>query len=335
MAIFRCHSCKFIQEVANTHIGQAAKCPQCQTAAQIHNTTTLVARLFEHCLKLNQEVRVLRQSSENLSSPQPSEKPDAGAARLNDIDIFNSDLLNSSSQHQDLLSWLSAQNIKTHIDSKSIDTSGFFDEVALAIGNNYETYKPIIDQIRFQQRRNGSQVSLNISKYSQRDIKDITQFCRTLYKHSFVAKFYYQKQEKIIRLTLQQAESITRFFAGEWLEWYVFIRVLDFVRENELNGSCLRSINVTLPNGDRYELDVFLLLNGQIPVCIECKTGEFRQQIDKFVSLKKRLQLQDGQFVVCVLGLDSTQAQGLSSMYGLTFANEANFIEHIEKLLAP
>lgn len=50
-------------------------------------------------------------------------------------------------------------------------------------------------------------------------------------------------------------------------------------------------------------------------MCIECKSGEFRESIDKYVDLTDQ------------------QARGLSAMYGLTFVNEQGLAPHLQGLL--
>ena len=75
------------------------------------------------------------------------------------------------------------------------------------------------------------------------------------------------------------------------------------------------------------------LVKNNIPVCVECKSGEFRQDIDKYLKLRKQLKLSKDQFVVCVFGLSDEQAQGMTSMYDLTFTNEKNLIKQVEKII--
>ena len=91
-------------------------------------------------------------------------------------------------------------------------------------------------------------------------------------------------------MTLQTAPSVTKFFMGEW----IFVRFQNF------------------PNRDRYEIDGFFLIGDGIPVCIECKTGEFRQDIARFSLLRKRLNLDKMQFLVCVMGLNEKQIHGFN-----------------------
>ena len=82
------------------------------------------------------------------------------------------------------------------------------------------------------------------------------------------------------------------------------------------------------------ELDIFVLVDKTIALCIECKTGEFRQDIAKFTRLVKQLNLEKRQFLVCAAGLDKKQIQGFNSMYGVTFANETNILEHVDRVVS-
>ena len=60
---------------------------------------------------------------------------------------------------------------------------------------------------------------------------------------------------------------------------------LRYAKERDRRFSCTRGLNLTLANGDPCELDVFMLIDGKLPICIECKSGEFRQNIDRYLAL--------------------------------------------------
>ena len=180
-----------------------------------------------------------------------------------------------------------------------MDTTGFFDEVAVQLGDGYETLKVVSNQIRFAQRRGFSAAKLTLSKSSTDEFAALTSFCRELHQYSFVAKYFYEKDEKTAWLTLQTAPEIVKFFNGEWLEWYVFIKLVAFFRERRIPVACLRNPVITFPNEDVHELDVFILVDNRIPLCVECKTGEFRQDIEKYSRLIKKLNLEKSQFLLC------------------------------------
>ena len=127
--------------------------------------------------------------------------------------------------------------------------------------------------------------------------------------------------------------AIVQFFDGRWFEWYVFIKLTEFFRDKNQQISCARNVSVLFANEDFHELDIFFLVDGRLPICIECKTGEFRTDIEKYRRLRTRIKLDKAHFLLCVLGLSQEQAAGLSSMYDLTFVNEQSFLEYVEKLL--
>lgn len=74
------------------------------------------------------------------------------------------------------------------------------------------------------------------------------------------------------------------------------------------------------------------MING-IPVFVECKSGEFRHFIDKYVKLRKRLKMEKKHFFMLVLGLSDEQIQGLTRMFDITFVNEKTLIQQVSALL--
>jgi hypothetical protein len=249
------------------------------------------------------------------------------------IDLSNTTALSEYNQYVPIIDWFQTKKIKIVVDPKQLDTTGFYDEIAITLGNRYDTLKEVSEQIKRIQKKGYVNLNIPLAKKSQKDMKEVVEFCQALYEYSFVARYFYQKQEKIIRLTLQTIPAIVNFFNGIWFEWFVFVKLTEFLRDKKCSFACSRNISVTFSNEDYYELDVFFLVNGRIPLCIECKTGEFRQDIDKYSNLRKRLHVDKSQFLICVIGLSQEQIQGLTSMYDLTFVNERNFLEQVEKLL--
>ena len=333
MALLRCGACSHLREVPNRYIGKSVKCPQCKKTAPIYDTVVFVEKVLGKYQWLRKE---LQQAQHQLTPEKEPPELSAGNEEqqlLEDIDIHNTAALMRQDQYTPLLQWFEKRKVEVDVNEQAIDTTGFFDEVALSMGNDYYQLKVVTNQIKFIQQKGYTNVKVHLKNKNQKQIQTLTRFCRDLYDYSFVAKCIYLKQEKVIRLNLQTASPIVNFFNGEWLEWFVFMKLLNFCKEKELSISCLRNLTVTFANEDRHELDVFFLIDNRIPVCIECKSGEFRQDIDKYVKLRKRLELDKSQFILCVVELSQKQAQGLSSMYEVTFSNQDNFLEHVEQLL--
>ena len=167
---------------------------------------------------------------------------------------------------------------------------------------------------------------------SSKDAQAVNALCRQLYSHTFFARYHYQKPEKIVRLTLQTAPAVRQFFNGGWLEWHALLELLNQLQEKGKTFSCARGVEVVFPNEDLHELDVVCLPDGRPPVCIECKSGEFRRDIDKYLRLRKRLGLDRNRFIICAADLTQEQATGLSTMYELTCVNLQTLAPHLAGL---
>ena len=325
MALFRCNKCGHIREVGNDYIGKSANCPKCDQITPIYDTTAFVKALILKHITLNNKLQKLRQKY--------VKRNDVVDDSIEEIDIYNTKVLTQADKYEPILQWFEKRYIQVQINHEAIDTTGFFDEIALSIGDNFNVLRFVSDHIKYIQNKGYTNVKLDVSRKTPEEIKQITSFCKEMYDYSFVAKYYYQKKDKIIRLTLQTAPKIRDFFNGIWMEWFTLMKLLEFFRDKKISASCMRSLNITFPNGVSNELDIFFLTKSNIPVCIECKSGEFRQDIDKYLKIRKQLNIEKSQFVICVFGLSKEQTQGMTSMYDLTFTNEANFIDHIERII--
>jgi len=326
MAILLCNKCSYLREVSDDYVGKAVKCPVCKAPVPIHNSVAFVKNIITKYQSLNEKYTELKG---NLAEDESLESIEC----LDDVDLHNTSAMTRQTQFKPIIDWFDKKGIILDIDTSTIDTQGFFDEIAVALGENYELLKNVNDQIKKAQRKGYSSISLAISNYSQKEIHALTRYCRELYDFSFVAKYFYNKSDKKIHLTLQKAPAVVNFFNGEWFEWFVFMKLLVAFYEKKIQFSALRSFKVHFPNEDKHEVDVFFLINNKIPLFIECKSGEFRSTIEKYHKLRKRMGIDKQNFTMLVLGLSDEQAKGLTSMYDITFVNENNFVEYFLTLL--
>jgi len=327
MAVLLCNKCSYLREVSDDFVGETIKCPIYREAAPIHNSVALVKNIISRYQALSGKYTKLKAKIKESKVIECVESLD------DDIDLHNTAAMTNKTQFKPIIDWFDKKNIILDIDTKTIDTQGFFDEVAVALGENYELLKNINNQIKKAQRKGHGSVSIAISNHSQKEVQALTHYCKTLYDFSFVAKYFYNKPDKRIHLTLQKAPSILNFFNGEWLEWFVFMKLLILFYEKKVPFSALRSFKVHFPNEDKHEVDVFFLINNDTPLFIECKSGEFRSTIEKYQKLRKRMGIDKENFTMLVLGLSDEQIKGLTSMYDLTFVNENNFIDYFSAML--
>lgn len=332
MSIYRCASCGFIAE-AGAGAGGKLPCAKCGTASTLFGTTFYVQKLVERYLAVRRELEALRQTMADPDGETPVADESMAAGLLNADDLNNTDLLATETQHQPLRDWFGARRIETTVDLSAVDTTGYFDEAALQIGERHALLAGLIEKVRYVYRQNFSWVKFNLAKYGPADRQRILDFCRQLYGNTLFARYSFKKQTQDLELGIQPAKTVREFFMGAWLEWYVFATLLRVCVEKKREFSCARQLLLALPNGVRRELDVAALVDGRTLIVIECKTGEFRADIAKYVDLRQRLGMDRTQFVICNPELQDDQLAGLSRMYDLTFTNLGSLRTHLEALI--
>lgn len=346
MALVKCTHCKFIREVGNQHEGKRVKCPKCQTLLYVQDTITLVNDLSEEVLQLHGEILQLKQNSRLLSEetvrlkeqivqlekqrqPLTCDKEVAvrtgyAFANLESSPIFEN--------YDDIIQWFNDKQIQIEPNQAAMDISGFFDEIAVQMGDNYGLLGDICEKIKRSQTKWG-QFTLSLTDRSQKDTQTIMRFLKDLYDNAFITRYNHDKTNKRVHISLQTMPKIMNFFNGDWLEWYVLMKVATLLVDKKVKFSCLRGFHIYFPNEDKHEVDLFFLIKNKTPLWIECKTGEFRQFISKYSTLRNRLKLKKTNSVLLVLGMPDEKVAGLSGTFDLTVVNEHNFLKHIEELL--
>jgi hypothetical protein len=305
-------------------IGTNHDCVRCETSNPVYDTVLFINKVLEQYFTQKNELNALRASA---SLPQETAKESTA------VDIHNSDWLSLDTQHRPIIDWFKSKTITTTINASAVDTTGFFDEAAVALGSDYDLLGEICERIRYAQQKEFNTALIHLDKKSTEASKAIETFVRQLHQYSLISRYIPNKEEKSIRLVLQNAPGVRRFFAGEWLEWYALMTGLRICQERKAEFSCARNLTLSFPPNEKRELDVFFLINKTRPLYIECKTGEFRQDLDKYISLRKRLGIEQRFFIVCVADLDPEQCKGLSAMHGMTFVNIHTLGQHLTTLI--
>lgn len=337
MPIYRCNQCSFVSEDPVTPVGTKVACGRCGNLSMVYGTVFYVEKIVERYVSALREVAALQQSDKPAAQEDAAQavaqSTPTSAPALAGINASNTTLLATAEQHAPLSAWFSTRQIEARFDYGSVDTSGFFDDAACMLGEGYELYAELIDRVCFAYRKGHSSIYLELGKLSQKDGQALNTLCRKLYSHTFFSRYQYQKQEKIVRLTLQTAPAIRQFFDGGWLEWYAFMELLTHLQQRDLAVSYARGVKVVFANEDLHELDVIALPDGKSPICIECKSGEFRRDIEKYLRLSKRLGISRNRFIICATDLTDEQAVGLTKMYELTFVNTSSLKQHLDTLV--
>ena len=337
MPIYRCNACGFVSEDAATPVGQKAACGRCGQASTVYGTVFFVEKLVERYAAAMRELQALRAADDDeadAGQAAPASSAAAIGADLSEVGALNTVNFATAEQHAPLQAWFAGRKINATFDYAQVDTTGFFDDAARLLGDRLDLFGELIERVAFAYRTGHGWLNLELARLPQKDAQAINQLCRNLYSHTLFGRYHYQKPEKIVRLTLQTAPAVRRFFEGGWLEWYVFLQALQACQAaGRTQVSCARSVKVTFANDDVHELDVVVLPARRTPVVVECKSGEFQRDLDKYLRLRKRLGLERQHFVICSPHMADEQASGLSAMYDLTFVNLRLLPAHLQSVL--
>ena len=254
---------------------------------------------------------------------------------LHGTDWSESNHLSCAEQHQPLADWLAAKNISPQFNHAAVDMRGYYDEAAALLGKHYPLLKELLGQMNWAYRHRHHGIKHDLKKYPPQDAQRLQNLCRTLYQNTLLARCHYHKGDKSLHIQLQQAQPVRQFFGGGWLEWFALGELLQLAakRGADYRFSCARNITITTGADEKHELDVMYLPLGKIPLIIECKSGEYRDALDKHLTLRKRLGLPASHYLILASDLDNAQAQALSAMYELTFVTPHTLHAHCQPLL--
>lgn len=327
MGISRCNKCFHLAEHGREAVGSQVACAHCGTETTVYDTAFFVSKLLEQYFAQRRELNELRGLKQNTEAGK------AESGSRSDINIHDTDRFSNETQHKSIVEWFRRKSITVSIDHGAVDTSGFFDEAAVALGSDYSLCKEVLDRIRYAQQKEFNSALIHLEKRSKDDIRGLEAIGRKLYEYSLVARFFHNKQEKNIRLVLQNAPGVRQFFSGAWLEWFALMTGLRVLQDRNVAFSCARNLVLSYAPEEKRELDVFFLIDDSRPIYIECKSGEYRQDLDKYVALRRRLAIESRYFIVCVPDMEGDQAKALGAMYDMTFVNTENLGSHLASLI--
>ena len=181
MAILRCNKCFHVAEVAGELVGKTVAFPACGTEVPAYDTVLFVNKVLQQYFAQRDELQQLR-----AARPDAAAAPAPAAPRA-DIDLHNTDQFASAAQHAAIADWFQRRQIQIRPRPDAVNTTGFFDEIAVEIGDNYPLFGEVVDKIRWGQQKDVPNFSLKFADRSQKDGQAINAFCKQLYDHTFLA----------------------------------------------------------------------------------------------------------------------------------------------------
>lgn len=224
--------------------------------------------------------------------------------------------------------------IKARPDDDAADQ--VIDSLSLYLGERYDVLSGLLGKIK-RAMQTGMPITESLKGRAQQDVSSACQFCTRLHEVAFLEQYqYFRSPTYLIRAKTTTLPKAQRFFGGQWLERFILqkARAVHAQVASEVTGvlglEYLINPQITLPNGDDFELDILAAIDSSI-YWIEAKSGDYQQHVSKYSKFARLLGLDSQHSFMVLTDVPDNRCDALSALFSMTVCNLETFEE---KLLA-
>ncbi len=219
------------------------------------------------------------------------------------------------------------QEIETFLNQRGIrikhvkveeEADEVLDRIALFMGRKYQHIRDLYTLLK-RALNTGEEIRLDMKNRRQEEIASITQLCTELYRIAFLRKYMYRKSpERLLLARVNRIPKAINFLTGGWLERYVKISVIETIESlpHPVSYSYVKNPQVTLPNGDDFELDILFRIDG-VYFWFEAKTGEYQDYVEKYARIARVMGLNREQTYMILSEITKAGAEAVSDLFGM------------------
>lgn|GEM_PF-503008 len=226
---------------------------------------------------------------------------------------------------------------KRKITVKAVPEVDEGDEVlgrlAQQIGSRYASVKKLLDSIKWS-LRNGKPVNLYLKNERQEVVSNTCQIASMLHEIAFFTRYRYERSPKcLLRAEPSRFPRAINFFTGGWLERYIKNEVVSALNWSRPGRPVhvLQGAQITLPNGDDFELDLLVASEDDI-YWFEVKSGDYQQYVQKYAKMSSLLGLGPSRSIMVLADLSRTTASAIASLFKMTVVSIADVSPFLESV---
>lgn len=204
------------------------------------------------------------------------------------------------------------------------------DSLSFFLGDHYDALSSLLSKIK-RAMQAGMPITENLKGRTQQDINDICQFCTRLHEVAFLEQYqYYRSPTYTIKAKTTTLSKAQRFFSGQWLERFILqkVKAIHSLIASEIPGGLwfeyLINPQITLPNGDNFELDILAAIGSSI-YWIEAKSGDYQQHVSKYSKFARLIGLDFEHSIMVLTDLPEDRCEALSLLFSMTVCNLRTF----------
>lgn len=177
---------------------------------------------------------------------------------------------------------------------------------------------------------NGLRVSHDLAELSADDLSTHCQFASLTFQQGLLANFQdVRAPRRLLHAVCSRDPSALNFFSGLWLERYLE----ESLRKARPGvAEVQRSVQVSLPTGEDFELDIAAKDRSSRLLWVEAKTGEYTGSIPKYARDRRVLDLPANRAILVLPEVNAAVCENLRTQYGLWAANLDGWTELVGSL---
>jgi hypothetical protein len=232
--------------------------------------------------------------------------------------------------------FLNSKGIRIKVRPADDAADQVIDSLSLYLGERYDALSDLLGKIK-RAMQTGMPITESLKGRPQQDVSSACQFCTRLHEVAFLEQYqYFRSPTYLIKAKTTTLPKAQRFFGGQWLERLILQKVKAVHAQvasevtEELGFEYLINPQITLPNGDDFELDILTAMGSSI-YWIEAKSGDYQQHVAKYSKFARLLGLDFDHSFMVLVDVPDTRCDALSSLFSMTVCTLRSFEE---KLLA-
>lgn len=230
--------------------------------------------------------------------------------------------------------FLNSRGIQIKVRPAEDASDPVIDSLSLYLGERYDALSGLLSKIK-RAMQTGMPITESLKGRPQQDVSTICQFCTRLHEIAFLEQYKYLRSPTYLitakTTTLPRAQN---FFSGQWLERFILQKVKAVRAQvaaevtGKLDFEYLINPQITLPNGDDFELDILAAIGSSI-YWIEAKSGDYQPYAHKYSRYARLLGLDAQHTFMALPDVPDDRCNALSSLFSMTVCNLRTFEEKL------
>ncbi|MDW8265311.1 MAG: hypothetical protein RMJ52_08255 [Gemmataceae bacterium] len=233
-----------------------------------------------------------------------------------------------------LEAFLNSRGIRIKVRPADDAADQIIDSLSLYLGEHYDALSGLLGKIK-RAMQTGMPITESLKGRSQHDVSSACQFCTRLYEVAFLEQYqYFRSPTYLIKAKTTTLPKAQRFFGGQWLERFILqkVKAVHGQISSEVTGKhefeYLINPQITLPNGDDFELDILTAI-GQHIYWIEAKSGDYQQHVAKYSKFARLLGLGFDHSFMVLTDVPDDRCDALSSLFSMSVCTLRTFEEKL------